>query len=80
MATTKEVERNYEAFRTLLPQLIKTHPGQCALLRHGQLVEVFPTSLEARWEGRKRFPNRDFSIQSIKASDLDLGWYSHVQL
>lgn len=79
MATTKEVKRNYEAFRTLLPQLIKTHPGQCALLRHGQLVEVFPTSLGARWEGRKRFPNRDFSIQSIKASDLDLGWYSHVQ-
>ena len=79
MATTQEVERNYEAFQELLPELTETHPGQCALLRRGELVEVFPTSRDARWIGRERFPDGDFSIQPIKEKDLDLGWYSHVQ-
>lgn len=37
MATTLEVERNYEAFRELLPELTETHPGQCALMRRGEL-------------------------------------------
>ena len=79
MATTQEVERNYEAFRELLPELVKTHPGQCALLRRGKLVEVFPTSRDARWIGRERFPDGDFSVQPITERDLDFGWYSHVQ-
>lgn len=79
MATTQEVEHNYEAFRKLLPGLAETHPGQCALLRRGELVEVFPTSRDARWTGRERFPDGEFSIQPIKEKDLDLGWFSHVQ-
>lgn len=79
MATTQEVEHNYEAFLELLPELTVTHPGQCALLRHGALVEVFATSRDARWIGRERFPDGDFSIQPITERDLDLGWFSHVQ-
>ena len=79
MATTQEVERNYDAFLELLPGLTDTHPGQCALMRRGELVEVFPTSRDARWIGRERFPDGDFSVQPIGEKDLDLGWFSHVQ-
>ena len=79
MATTQEVEHNYEAFQGLLPGLINTHPGQCALLRRGELVEVLRTSRDARWIGRARFPDGEFSIQPITEKDLDLGWFSHVQ-
>ena len=79
MATTQEVRRNYEAFRKLLPELIDTHPGQCALMRRGVLVEVLPTSRDARWIGRERFPDGNFSVQPITERDLDLGRFSHVQ-
>ena len=79
MATTQEVRRNYEAFRELLSELIETCPGQCALMRRGELVEVFRTSRDARWIGRERFSDGNFSVQPITERDLDLGWYSHVQ-
>ena len=78
MASVTEVRRNHEAFLEMLPKLVKTHPGQYALLYHGQLVEIFPTGREARWEGKRRYQCNDYSIQSITDKSIDLGWFSHV--
>lgn len=78
MASVAEARRNYEAFQELLPELSETHPGECALLHDGQLVEVFPTRWEARSEGKRSYPGA-FSIQPITTKALDLGWFSHVR-
>lgn len=73
-----EAHRNYRAFLDMLPALIETHPDQCALLHDGQLVEIYETSQEARWEGRARYGRGRFSVQQITDTPANFGWFSHV--
>ena len=79
MASVVEVQRNYKALQRLLPDLLETSPGQCALLRHEKLIAIYRTDREARWEGAHRFPDGEFSIQPITERAIDLGWFSHVR-
>lgn len=62
----RETQANYAVFvEKLLPDLLKTHPNEWALLRNRQLVGVFPTGIAANQAGRERFPDRRFSLQEI---------------
>jgi hypothetical protein len=47
MKRDQEIRRNFGAFRELLPELIKTHAGKFAVVRHGQIVEFFDTLSDA---------------------------------
>lgn len=73
-----EVDRNYEAFRLLLPQLITLHRGKWALLHDGKLTAVFDTSRDARVAGETFYSDAHFSIQEITMQPIDLGWFSHA--
>lgn len=46
-------------------ELLKTHPGQFALIKDRNLVGVFPTRKEAYVEGVKRFGRQAFLIKQI---------------
>ena len=74
----QEVDQNYEAFQSLLSELMQTSPGKWALL-HGRKVEaVFDTATDACIAGEKLYPDNVFSIQEITERIVDLGWHSHV--
>lgn len=73
-----EVDRNYEAFQEMLPELMESSPGKWALLHDRQMVEVFNTSAEAVAAGEVRYPERCFSIQEITTHPISLGWFSGV--
>lgn len=45
--------------------LLRTHPGQLALIKGHTLVGVFPTSEEAYREGVSRFGRETFLIKRI---------------
>lgn len=62
----KEVDTNYEIFQTKhLPELLKTHRYQFALLRHGEVVEIFDNDRLAYEAGCNRFEDFIFSTQQI---------------
>lgn len=73
------VDRNYEAFRKVLPRLLKEHPGEYALLREGQAVGYFETPGEALADGDRRYPDRLFSVQQVTDRIIDLGIFSHAK-
>ena len=72
------VDKNYNAFITQLPELLKTHPGQFALLRHTEIVEFFDSAREAGLHGERTFDDGLFSVQEVTEETVDLGWFSHV--
>lgn len=72
------VDRNYGAFKTMLPDLIRTNPGDWALLRNEELEAVFDTAKDAHTAGKKLFPDRAFSVQEIRVRVVDLGRFSHA--
>ncbi|MFQ6017875.1 MAG: hypothetical protein ACE5KF_06735 [Kiloniellaceae bacterium] len=72
------VDRNFAAFKKLLPELLKTHPGKFALLRDETIVEYFDTARDAMIYGQKEYPDGLFSIQQVTDTVVDLGYFSHA--
>ena len=81
MSTDKqqvEVDRNYEAFKTLLPDLLKTDVNRYALMHNREVVACFDTSRDAMQAGRTLLGGKHFSVQHVTDKSVDLGYYSHV--
>ena len=74
----QEVDRNYEAFKKMLPDLLKSNPGRTALMRDGEVVACFDTDRDAIEAGRTFFKDRRFSIQEITRRRVDLGYFSRA--
>lgn len=74
----REVDRNYEAFKGMLPDLLETDPNRFALLRHGEIITCFDTYRDSVEAGRKMFDDELFSVQEITSEPIDLGFFSHV--
>jgi hypothetical protein len=72
------IAENYEAFETLLPELMIRARGKYALLRNRELVEIFETAGEAHLAGIKRFDDERFSVQKVEEKPIDLGFFSYA--
>lgn len=73
-----EVDRNYEAFLALLPEIISVHGGKFALLHDCQIVGYFDTSLAATLDGHREFGSGRYSVQEVTSEPEHLGFYSYV--
>ncbi len=74
------VDRNYEAFRNMLPELLTSHAGDYALLRERRVAGFFGSAGEAMVAGDQRYPDQLFSIQLVTDKVVDLGFFSHAKL
>ena len=74
----REVDRNFKQFQKLLPDLLKQHPGKYALMKDGEVVEVFDTARDAYAAGNKIYSDGLFSIQHVADASIDLGFFSHA--
>ena len=77
-AQQEEVDRNYEAFKKMLPDLLESNPGRTALMRHGKVIACFDTDRDAIEAGRIFYEDRRFSIQEITRRRIDLGIFSRA--
>jgi hypothetical protein len=75
-AKTAEVKTNFDAFQAKLPELLKTHAGKFAVLRHGETVEFFDTLSDAARFGVRMFPDDMFSVQEVTERRIELGFFS----
>ena len=82
MATLEQiqdhVDRNYTAFKALLPDLMRTSAGKWALLHDENLEAIFDTAKDAHTAGGKLYPDSPFSIQEISIGTVDFGWFSRA--
>ena len=58
----QEVDRNYEEFKKVLPELLKSDRGRTALMRGGKVIACFDTDRDAIAAGRTFFEDRRFWI------------------
>ncbi|MEM8825526.1 MAG: hypothetical protein AAGD40_01175 [Pseudomonadota bacterium] len=73
-----EVDRNYEAFIAMLPDLLSDHRGEYALMKDRKIVSYNASSWEALKEGKARFGKKPFSVQEVDDEPIDMGFFSHV--
>jgi hypothetical protein len=74
----QEVSKNYEAFQRQLPQLLQTHAGKFALMRHEQVVEFFDSTGDAVKYTRVNYSDGLYSVQQVTQQIEDLGYFSHA--
>jgi hypothetical protein len=76
----EEVSRNYEAFTASLLELLATHRGQHALIRHQKIVGFFDTGRDAYTAGRLLFASDQlFSIQEVAHNPpANMGFWSYA--
>ncbi len=73
----QEVDENYEAFKAMLPELMRTHPNKFALMHNKEVVACFDTSRDAIAAGNNLIDGH-FSVQQITDRSIDLGYFSHA--
>ena len=73
-----EVDQNFIAFQSLLPSLIESRYGQHALLHKGNIIDYYPSSVEAYIDGCNTFGTGNFSVQEVTNQIESLGFYSYA--
>lgn len=76
----EEVDRNYEAFKQMLSELMESDAGRFALIHNKELVACFDTNRDAVQAGKKLLEGRRFSVQKITRKPVDLGFFSHARI
>ena len=74
----EEVDKNYDAFQVLLPELMKTNEGDFVVMREKKVVKVCDTVGDAMIHATKTYDDGLFSIQEVTEKSVDLGWFSHA--
>lgn len=77
-AIQAEVDKNFEAFQKLLPELIEEHNERFALMRGEKVVHVFDSVHDAVVFAKEKYDDDLFSVQKITKQAVDLGIFSHA--
>ena len=56
MILQQEVDENYEAFKAMLPEFMRTHPNKFALMHNKEVVACFDTSRDVIAAGNNSAP------------------------
>ena len=59
---------NDSAFDRLLPELLRTDAGRCALLRDGVLIRTFPNMSDAATSAQESFPDGLYILRKVAPS------------
>jgi hypothetical protein len=74
----EEVDRNYEAFVKMLPQILPVHRDRFALMKNGEILGYFSTMEDAREAAGMVIKDRLFSIQQVTDAPLGMGFYTNA--
>jgi Family of unknown function (DUF5678) len=76
--TRDQVDKNYEAFVAMLPNIIGLHRNKYALMKDGEVVGYYTTLEDAYMTANKFYPNEPYSVQKVTDVAVDLGFFSHA--
>lgn len=62
---SEEIDRNLAKFLERLPSIVGEHEDEYALMRHGEIIDFFPSAIDAQIAGNTRFDDAIFSIQHV---------------
>ncbi len=64
-ALQTEIDRNFEVFVRILPDLLQTNPGKYVVMRGGEVIQSLDTFGDAFRYGYEKFGPNEFSVQQI---------------
>ena len=74
----EQVDKNYEAFVAMLPNILPIHQNKYALMKDGEVVGYYSTLEDAYMTANKFYHDQPFSVQKVTDIPVDLGFFSHA--
>jgi hypothetical protein len=74
----EQVDKNYEAFRAMLPTILPLHQDKYALMKDGAAVGFYSTLEDAYTTANQFYKDEPFSVQKVTDTAVDLGFFSHA--
>jgi hypothetical protein len=74
----EQVDKNYQAFLSMLPNIIAQHRNKYALMKDGQVIGYYSTLEDAYVTANKFYATEPFSVQNVTDVPIDLGFFSHA--
>jgi hypothetical protein len=74
----EQVERNFEAFRAMLPSILPLHQNKYLLMKDGAAVGFYSTLEDACVTANQFYRDEPFSVQKVTDTPVDLGFFSHA--
>lgn len=74
----KIIDKNYAAFKKILPRIMLQHAGRFALMHNAGIVDFFDTARDAVTAGSHLYADGEFSIQEVTLAPLNFGRYSYA--
>ena len=74
----EEVDRNFQEFQKILPDLLSRESNRWALMRSGECTGFYDTLRDANTAGQMLYEDDLFSVQQVSTTVVDLGWFSHA--
>lgn len=76
---TVEIDKNFRAFKKLLPTIISSYSGKYALLRDTKIIKYFDSASNAIAYAEENYEDGRYSIQQVTDNVANLGYFSHVE-
>ena len=73
-----EVDRNFEEFKRILPDLLSQYPGKFVAMQSSAVVEAFDNFGDAARYGIGKFGRDNFSVQEVTSQNISLGYHSYA--
>ena len=73
-----QIERNMVAFEKTLPDLVRSHHGKYAVLRHQTVTGLYDTLHDTHLSVEQHYTDGLYSTQKITTHPENLGIFSHA--
>ena len=77
-AKCEEIEKNYQFFKRILPQIKTDHIDEFVLIRHQKIIAFYPTIIEAQIDAVRKYPDNLFSVQEVRNKPVELGFFRYA--
>ena len=77
-AKCQEIEKNYQFFKQILPELETEHIDEFVLIRKQKIIGFYPSLIEAQLAGLGKYTDQLFSIQEVRNKPVELGFFRYA--
>ena len=74
----KEVDKNYDFFKTQISRLKSSHLKKFVLLHNREISDFFTSEDDAIKIGKEKYGEGGFSVQQVSDRPIELGYQSYV--
>lgn len=74
----QEVDRNYEEFQKMLPNLLAIYRDKYALMKDGNILGYYSTAQDAAMAAQAFISDGVFSIQQVTSEAINLGFFTYA--